>query len=82
MYKRSIASHMKHVWSGLRSIASHVKHQWSGLQIIASHMKHHWSDLRSIVSHTLQIIVDLCIREKELAKTRSQISFIYFYSHS
>ncbi len=26
--------------------------------------------------HTLQIILDLCIPEKELAKTRSQISFI------
>jgi hypothetical protein len=25
---------------------------------------------------TLQIILDLCIPEKELAKTRSQISFI------
>jgi hypothetical protein len=27
---------------------------------------------------TLQIILELCIPEKELAKTRSQISFIYF----
>ena len=32
--------------------------------------------------HALQIILDLCIPEKELAKTRSQISFIYFQSHS
>jgi hypothetical protein len=32
--------------------------------------------------HTLQISLDLCIPEKELAKTRSQISFIYFQSHS
>ncbi len=31
---------------------------------------------------TLQISLDLCIPEKELAKTRSQISFIYFQSHS
>ncbi len=31
---------------------------------------------------TLQRILDLCIPEKELAKTRSQISFIYFQSHS
>ncbi len=31
---------------------------------------------------TLQIILELCIPEKELAKTRSQISFIYFQSHS
>ncbi len=30
----------------------------------------------------LQIILGLCIPEKELAKTRSQISFIYFQSHS
>ncbi len=29
----------------------------------------------------LQISLDLCIPEKELAKTRSQISFIYFQSH-
>ncbi len=28
------------------------------------------------------IILDLCIPEKELAKTHSQISFIYFQSHS
>ncbi len=31
---------------------------------------------------TLQIILELCIPEKELANTRSQISFIYFQSHS
>ncbi len=31
---------------------------------------------------TLQIILDLSIPEKELAKTRSQILFIYFQSHS
>jgi hypothetical protein len=31
---------------------------------------------------TLQITLDLCIPEKELAKTPSQISFIYFQSHS
>jgi hypothetical protein len=30
----------------------------------------------------LQIIVEICIPELELAKTRSQISFIYFQSHS
>ncbi len=30
----------------------------------------------------LQISLDLCIPEKELAKTRFQISFIYFQSHS
>jgi len=30
----------------------------------------------------LQISLDLCITEKELAKTHSQISFIYFQSHS
>ena len=30
----------------------------------------------------LQIILDLGIPEKELAKTHSQISFIYFQSHS
>ncbi len=30
----------------------------------------------------LQIILDLCIPEKEFAKTRSQISCIYFQSHS
>jgi len=30
----------------------------------------------------LQISLDLCIPEKELAKTRSQISFIYFQKHS
>jgi hypothetical protein len=30
----------------------------------------------------LQIILDLCIPEKELAKTHSQISFLYFQSHS
>jgi hypothetical protein len=30
----------------------------------------------------LQIILELCIPEKELAKTRSQISFNYFQSHS
>ncbi len=29
----------------------------------------------------LQTILELCIPEKELAKTRSQISFIYFQSH-
>ncbi len=29
-------------------------------------------------SHTLQISLDLCIPEKELAKTRSQISFMTF----
>jgi hypothetical protein len=33
-------------------------------------------------SVTLQISLDLCIPEKELATTRSQISFIYFQSHS
>jgi hypothetical protein len=32
--------------------------------------------------NALQISLDLCISEKELAKTRSQISFIYFQSHS
>jgi hypothetical protein len=32
--------------------------------------------------HALQISLDLCIPEKELAKTRSQISFKYFQSHS
>ncbi len=31
---------------------------------------------------TLQIILDLCIPENELAKTYSQISFLYFQSHS
>jgi hypothetical protein len=31
---------------------------------------------------TLQISLELCIPEKELAKTRSQISFIYFQSQS
>jgi hypothetical protein len=30
----------------------------------------------SVIRGTLQIILDLCIPEKELAKTRSQISFI------
>jgi hypothetical protein len=30
----------------------------------------------------LQISLDLCIPEKELAKARSQISFLYFQSHS
>jgi hypothetical protein len=30
----------------------------------------------------LQIILDLCIPEKEFAKTRSKISFIKFQSHS
>jgi hypothetical protein len=30
----------------------------------------------------VQIILELCIPEKELAKTRSRISFIYFQSHS
>jgi hypothetical protein len=30
----------------------------------------------------LQIILELCITEKELAKTRSQISFMYFQSQS
>jgi hypothetical protein len=30
---------------------------------------------------TQQIILELCIPEKELAKTPSQISFIYFQSH-
>jgi hypothetical protein len=36
------------------------------------------SDVRGIGSSpgALQIILDLCIPEKELAKTRSQISFI------
>jgi hypothetical protein len=33
-----------------------------------------------LVRPTLQISLDLCIPEKELAKTRSQISFIYFQS--
>jgi hypothetical protein len=31
---------------------------------------------------TLQTSLDICIPQKELAKTRSQISFIYFRSHS
>jgi hypothetical protein len=31
---------------------------------------------------TLQTILNLCIPFKELAKTRSQISLIYFQSHS
>jgi hypothetical protein len=31
---------------------------------------------------SLQKILDLCIPENKLAKTRSQISFIYFQSHS
>jgi hypothetical protein len=30
----------------------------------------------------LQIILDFCIPKKELAKTCSQIAFIYFQSHS
>ncbi len=34
------------------------------------------------VNGTLQIILELCIPEKELARARSQISFIYFQSHS
>jgi hypothetical protein len=34
------------------------------------------------LSAALQIILDLCIPEIELANTRSQISFIYFQSHS
>ncbi len=36
----------------------------------------------NIPAAALQIILELCIPEKELAKTRSQISFIYFQSHS
>jgi hypothetical protein len=32
--------------------------------------------------YALQIILDLCIPEKELAKTHSQISSIHFQSHS
>ncbi len=37
-----------------------------------------------ILTHptALQIILDLCIPEIELANTRSQISFLYFQSHS
>jgi hypothetical protein len=35
-----------------------------------------------MVRCTLQITLDLYIPEKELAKTRSQISYIYFQSHS
>ncbi len=31
---------------------------------------------------TLQIILNLCIPDKELAKTHSQSSFIYFQGHS
>jgi hypothetical protein len=34
------------------------------------------------VGVALQIILDLCIPEKELAKTRSRISLIYFQNHS
>jgi hypothetical protein len=34
------------------------------------------------LGYALQLILDLCIPEKELAKTRSQISFIYFQKHS
>ncbi len=37
---------------------------------------------RVFAESTLQISLDLCIPEKELAKTRSQISFIYIQSHS
>ena len=33
-------------------------------------------------SPTLQIILDLCIPEIELANTRSQISYKFFQSHS
>jgi hypothetical protein len=37
---------------------------------------------RQSFTYTLQISLDLCIPEKELAKTRFQISFVYFQSHS
>jgi hypothetical protein len=39
-------------------------------------------ELMNVGITALQISLDLCIPEKELAKTRSQISFIYFQSHS
>ncbi len=35
-----------------------------------------WFTVHDSMFYTLQIILDLCIPEKELAKTRSQISFI------
>ncbi len=34
------------------------------------------------MAYALQIILELCIPEKELAKTHSQISFLSFQSHS
>jgi hypothetical protein len=39
----------------------------------------YWNEWRE---RALQITLELCIPEKELAKARSQISFIYFQSHS
>ncbi len=39
-------------------------------------------DLEQEGKNTLQIILEICILELELAKTRSQILFIYFQSHS
>jgi hypothetical protein len=41
-----------------------------------------WSPIKPLAFGTLQIILVLSVPEKELAKTRSQISFIYFRSHS
>ena len=41
-----------------------------------------YSYITRLYCSALQIILDLCIPEKELAKTRSQIPFIYFQSHS
>ncbi len=45
-------------------------------------MLHSASQALEVVAATLQISLDLCIPEKELAKTCSQISFLYFQSHS
>jgi hypothetical protein len=44
--------------------------------------KHDFANQSRVSVSALQIILDLCIPEIELADARSQISFIYFQSHS
>ncbi len=65
----------------LRTSFTKLGGNWFTVNVCKKFAFNHVLSLR-VPINALQIILDLCIPEKELAKTRSQISFIYFQSHS
>ncbi len=64
-------------------IAYMTLHSLSGFPRLYNTQQDSFSNIPLCPSpYSLQLILDLCISEIELANTRSQISFIYFQSHS